>query len=246
MEYLKNFYKHPWETVRPYFEGDFELAVRSASATQLLKALSELALDASGKAFVLREMDTRIGQMDAPTGEMESIDSARDYLPAMSLLESAGVMRTVVRYAGEKTAPDEAGLRLAALGALETALQRGLRRTDGEMEVVINGLSDEPIIAQRCAELVRAVRLDWPRSELDSREERFDAIAVPALQRNMERLGHDKPAKAKLLDALDHIQHGAIVDTDTNCRSHPRGVKTLRVPLLAEKLRLTGDRRTTA
>ena len=229
MQYLVNLDKQPWEVAIPYFESRFEMSVRSASAGQLIMALSELGLDASAKTLIVREMDTRIREMDY-------VHFARGFLPKMTLPEFVAVRRVVLRYAMERASPDDAVLRLAALDALKTALQRGAHRGDGEISVIISGFSEEGAVAQKCAEMVEAVRVNWPLSEIGSRKARFDDKALPALESNAKRLKPDKCAEGSLLDALDHIRYGISPDTDTSYRSHLGDRKALRVPLPAEKL----------
>jgi hypothetical protein len=240
MQYLANLDKQSWETARHCFETRFELTVRSASAEQLARALSELDIGISEKTFIIREMGQRIGRM-------EDTYAVSAFAPRTEPSDFALIMRVVLHYAGGKEDPDDLEPRLTALDALKTAFQRESYRSDEQIGVVINGLSEAPIIAQRCAEMVETVRLNWPSRDIGSLKARFDDLIVPALERNAERLKSDKCAEGSLLDALEHIRHGTIVGEDKSYRNHLGDEKPLRVPLLAQKLRkASGNLRMTA
>jgi hypothetical protein len=188
--------------------------------------------------LILREMDERIGRM-------QQVHPAEDLLPKMTPFEFEAVMEIVLDYAGEKTASEDVRMRLAALNALKTALHREAHRSDEEIGVVINGLFEDAVIAQRCAKLVPVVRDTWPIPEIDSLQARFDDKAVPALESNAKRLASDKRAEGSLLDALDNIRYGVSPDMKVGYRRYLEGIKPLRLPLLAQKLRritVSGDR----
>lgn len=199
-----------WETFKGFLGMNFEAAVRSGSASQLMKALDETVVDSPGRAFIVKQLWDRVARFGGRLvydAEQRSFDS---YSPKITPAEYSDALALIVKLAGPAEGIDGAVVRLAALDALGETVKRGGHIGDGAIDAVVEGLSCDTIIARRCAGIIEDMAEGWPYQGMEERKARLEDKAVPALQRAASRLSDDKCAHGSMLDALDTL--GGIVE----------------------------------